>query len=84
MPGAIINNTVETVSIAHWGWTDGTAVGTSLGIKVEFINDFEAAAYGVARLKAPDCISIGKSGENKLYEGKNSVKIVIGPGTGLG
>jgi len=43
-----------------------------------------AAGYGVRRLKPSDSTPVGSSANAKLYEGANSVKVIIGPGTGLG
>lgn len=48
------------------------------------INDFVAAGYGVRRLKPQDSTALGASKEVKLHEGAKSIKVVIGPGTGLG
>lgn len=48
------------------------------------INDFTAAGYGISTLKHKDSTILGSSGEAMQNEGPNSVKIVIGPGTGLG
>lgn len=82
--GAVTKNTVQTVNISHWGITDGNAIATALGFDAfTFINDFTAAGYGVTTLQDEDIESIdGSSAERR--EGPNSVKVVIGPGTGLG
>lgn len=53
-------------------------------VSLILLNDFTAAGYGVATLKASDSIILGSSGEAKNYDGDNCVKVVIGPGTGLG
>ena len=45
------------------------------------MNDFTAAGYGVSVLKASDSVLL--SGEAQEIDGK-CVKVVIGPGTGLG
>lgn len=43
------------------------------------INDFTAAGYGILPLKEKDFIRLD---DNQIVEG--GVKVVIGPGTGLG
>ena len=52
--------------------------------KFLFINDFTAAAFGVSTLTHKDVTILGSSGEAKQDEGESSVKVVVGPGTGLG
>ena len=53
------------------------------GLKAcRFINDFEAAGYGIANLLPEDSVKVG--GNGVLSEASLSVKAVIGPGTGLG
>ena len=53
--------------------------------KFQFLNDFEAAGYGVSTLTANDCVVLDPENEKKgMIEGAKSVKAIIGPGTGLG
>ena len=83
--GAVTYNTVLTVNIPHWPVSDGCAIAEICGFdSFVFINDFIAAGYGISTLQKHDVTHIGASGEAFLNEGANSVKIVIGPGTGLG
>lgn len=49
-----------------------------------FINDFTAAGYGITRINPENCQVLGGCKDVKLKEGAKSVKVVIGPGTGLG
>jgi glucokinase len=51
--------------------------------KFVFINDFIAAGYGVSVLGDKDVESIDGSAA-KRQDGPNSVKVIIGPGTGMG
>lgn len=82
--GAVVNNTVSAVNISHWGTTDGNDIAMTLGMKkMIFINDFIAAAYGVATLTDYDVKSIDGSPVEK-QEGPCSIKLIMGPGTGLG
>ena len=58
-------------------------MGKEFGFKAfTFINDFEAAGYGVANLKPEDSVLVGGSGA--VSDGPMTLKAVIGPGTGLG
>lgn len=86
MAGPVINNTIDvTVNVKKWGRTDGNQIAKDLGFKkFIFINDFTAAGYGISRIRPKDCETLGRSGKNPVQEGANSVKLVIGPGTGLG
>lgn len=86
MAGPVINNVIQTtVNIKHWGSTDGNMIAEKTAMtSFIFINDFTAAGYGVSRLLPIHYTTLGKSGEAPLKEGENSVKVVIGPGTGMG
>lgn len=78
--GEVKNNRVNTTNIPHWAESDGALISKSLKIpSFTFINDFKAAGYGI-------CL-INKTHYEKLndVEGdKGGVKVVMGPGTGLG
>lgn len=53
--GAVINNTVEAVNLAHWPKTDGDAIAKELKMQTfTLINDFVAAGYGATRLQKKD------------------------------
>lgn len=82
--GAVNNNTVNTVNIPHWPTSDGIAVQEICKFdKFVFLNDFTAAGYGITTLKDKDVTTIS-TGSAELKIEPNTVKIVIGPGTGLG
>ena len=84
MAGPVVDNTIQAVNIKHWNVTDGNQIAREMGFQsFLFINDFTAAGYGISRVKESDCTSLGGS-TVPLLEGANSVKVVIGPGTGLG
>ena len=62
---------------------DGYALAEVFGFKAfTFINDFEAAGYGVANLESHQSTLVGGSG--KTQDTPMTIKAVIGPGTGLG
>mmetsp|Transcript_14302 Transcript_14302/g.22270 ORF Transcript_14302/g.22270 Transcript_14302/m.22270 type:complete len:255 (+) Transcript_14302:444-1208(+) len=52
--------------------------------KFTFINDFTAAGYGISTLEDDESKPVQESGNAKLQEGAKSVKLVLGPGTGMG
>ncbi|MBV9990760.1 MAG: glucokinase [Alphaproteobacteria bacterium] len=67
------------VALTNLGWNfSADALGASLGMNVELINDFEAIALSVPHLQASDLMTVGPE-----IEGRGPVAIV-GPGTGLG
>jgi glucokinase len=85
MAGPVCNNTVSAVNINHWPTSDGNAIAEELKLdSFVFINDFTAAGYGVATLRKQDVTVLGHSGDAVMQTGARSVKVVIGPGTGLG
>jgi glucokinase len=46
--GPIVDNTVALSNVPKWGKLNGYDLGTSLNIRYfSFLNDFEAASYGV-------------------------------------
>ncbi|MBD3204170.1 ROK family protein [Candidatus Woesearchaeota archaeon] len=49
-----------------------------LNLKITIINDFHALGYGISLLKKKDLFEISKP------KFKNDIKMVVGPGTGLG
>ena len=86
MAGPVKDNKIPvTVNIPHWGVSDGNAVASAFKLdSFIFINDFTAAGYGISRVTNDQCKILNKGPEAKIIEGANSVKIVMGPGTGLG
>ena len=83
--GPVSNNMVKLTNIPHWPKLDGNQLAKDLKLKsFVFINDFTAAGYGISVLSCKDCDILGSSGEAEMQEGAGSVKVVIGPGTGLG
>lgn len=82
--GAVIDNRVLTVNIPHWPNSNGFAIQEICGFdKFIFINDFIAAGYGISVLKDSDVTVISHE-TAQIKDAPHSVKIVIGPGTGLG
>jgi glucokinase len=78
--GPILNNCVEMANAPQWGRMVGKDLGQSLNISYfRFINDFEAASYGLLLLKDDDLMPLNGK---KIIESKT--RGVIGPGTGLG
>jgi len=49
-----------------------------------FVNDFMVSAYGASTLLYKDVTILGTSGDAHVDEGAKTIKLVIGPGTGLG
>ena len=83
--GPVSNNTAFVTNIPLWPTVDGEAIAELCEMdSFSLINDFTAAGYGISTLKHKDSTILGSSGEAPLVEGPNSVKVVIGPGTGLG
>lgn len=86
MAGPVSNNSIPiTVNIPHWPVSDGALVAKKFKLRsFTFINDFTAAGYGVSRIKESQCTKLNKGTEAQMQEGAGSVKVVMGPGTGLG
>jgi glucokinase len=86
MAGPVSNNVVTgATNIRHWGPQDGNKIAKDFGLKsFIFLNDFTAAGYGISVLQPKDYVVVGDSAKAELQEGARSVKIVVGPGTGLG
>ena len=84
--GPVNQNTVVTVNIPHWPVSDGYAIGEICKMdSFLFINDFTAAGYGVSTLTHKDYQIVGSCGDtSRMKEGPHSVKLIVGPGTGLG
>ena len=73
------------MNIPNWPVSDGYAIAEICNFdSFVFINDFIAAGYGVSTLKKQDVTHVGATGEAYHNEGPGSVKVVVGPGTGLG
>lgn len=78
--GAIIGNSFDITNV-KWASVSTADIEQACGIaNVKFINDFEAAGYGVLELMQDDVISINST----ALVDPSSLKAVIGPGTGLG
>lgn len=86
MAGPVQDNKIPvTVNIPHWPVSDGAEVAKKFKLdSFIFMNDFTAAGYGISRVTLNQCKTLNKSPEAKIIEGANSVKVVMGPGTGLG
>ncbi len=71
----------QHVALTNLDWVlDSADMGASLGIsKVRFINDFQAAAAGVATLSAADVVAL-----NPQPAEPGGVRAITGAGTGLG
>lgn len=78
LPGAIRGRQVRLTNL---DWVlDADALQAEFGIaEVCFINDFEAAAEGVATLTAADCVAL-----NAQTVRDGGVRAITGAGTGLG
>ena len=78
--GPVDNNTVEITNVLQWSIIDGTSLSQVFKIPhFILINDFTAAGYGILPLKEKDYIKLN---DNIPVDG--AVKVVMGPGTGLG
>lgn len=71
----------QHVTLTNLDWTlEAADMGASLGIaRVRFINDFQAAAAGVATLTAADVVAL-----NPQPVEPGGVRAITGAGTGLG
>lgn len=79
--GPVTNNTVD-VTNTKWPVCNGYILAEQFGFdKFIFINDFEAAGYGVLNLDESMFVRLNS---NDTKETPDSLKAVIGPGTGLG
>lgn len=67
-------------NIKHWNPVDGSALSQTFDIpNFTLLNDFAAAGHGILNLKEKDYIRL-----NDAIPVEGGVKVVIGPGTGLG
>lgn len=78
LPGALDG---QRTKLTNLDWTlDAAALQATLGIgKVHFINDFQAAAAGVATLTDADVVAL-----NSIQPESTGVRVITGAGTGLG
>lgn len=69
------------VTLTNLDWTlDADALGSALGLpRVQFVNDFQAQAAGVATLGADDVLTL-----NAAPAQAGGVRAITGAGTGLG
>ena len=78
--GPISNNTVFMANVGKWGTLDGHQLSKNLNIPhFQFLNDFEAASYGVLTIPEDQFVSI-----NGFKADPTKVRGIMGPGTGLG
>lgn len=78
--GPVDNNTVEVTNCPHWPPVDGEALAQSCNIpKFMLLNDFAVAGLGVLNLRENDYYRL-----TDVQPREDGVKLVIGPGTGLG
>lgn len=78
LPGALAG---QRAKLTNLDWTlDAAALQVALGIgRVHFINDFQAAAAGVATLTDADVVAL-----NAIQPKSDGVRAITGAGTGLG
>lgn len=80
MAGPIADNTVAMANVPKWGTLDGEELSKTLNIAhFRFINDFEAASYGVLLVPETDFVPL-----NGKQADENKLRGIMGPGTGLG
>ena len=78
--GEVTDNTAFTTNITHWPKTDGAALRQAFKMEsFQLINDFAAAGYGLCQLQEKDYTKL-----NRSHVSPSGVKVVIGPGTGMG
>jgi glucokinase len=78
--GSIDGGSFDITNV-DWPSTSETEIQEICGIEiVKFLNDFEAAGYGVLELTGDKLIALNSSAQIDV----NAPKSVIGPGTGLG
>lgn len=78
--GEVENNTVRTTNCPDWPIADGAAIAANQGMKTfTFINDFAANGYGLCQIGEKDVQKV-----NQEVPKPDGVKVVMGPGTGLG
>ena len=78
--GPISGNATFMANVEKWGTLDGAQLANNLKIPhFQFLNDFEAASYGVLTLPESEFVSI-----NGYKADPSKVRGIMGPGTGLG
>lgn len=77
--GVVKNNTTADTQNIKWNVNAKSVKRKTKLSKVSLINDFQAIGYGINLLKKKDIVVV-----NKGIPEKNSVKAIIGAGTGLG
>lgn len=82
--GPVTNNKCTLTNITHWPTEDGDLIGANWNMDFKFVNDFTIASYGASTLTHKDIDFLGTTGEAHIEDGANSMKIIVGPGTGLG
>jgi len=83
LPGALHG---QRTTLTNLKWTlDAVELQRTLGIaEVRFINDFQAAAAGVATLTAQDVVALNSQSAEPFLIQPGGVRAVTGAGTGLG
>jgi glucokinase len=74
-----VSGTTHTLTNRNWTFTDESLRTAANTDRLRVLNDFEALAMSLPYLKGSDLVQIG--GETPT---KPSLKLVLGPGTGLG
>jgi len=79
-------NKVFATNIKQWGQIDGNNIASEFNLdSFSFLNDFEAAAYGISCLDSDDYSIIGNKQEvDPHFIDNKNVQVVSGPGTGFG
>lgn len=78
--GLVVNNMGKITNLP-WPAVEGDKIGEQFGFeKFKLMNDFEIASYAVIRMGPNDVIRIAGPAEPD----KTAIKVVTGPGTGLG
>ena len=78
--GPIFDNTVSLANVEKWKTLSGAQLGTNLKIShFRFINDFQAASYGILLVPEENFVPI-----NDVQPNPSKMRGVLGPGTGLG
>jgi glucokinase len=78
--GPISDNRTFMANVGKWGTLDGHLLSANLKIPhFQFLNDFEAASYGVLTIPEDQFVSI-----NGFQADPKKVRGIMGPGTGLG
>lgn len=83
MAGPVSDNKIEiSANFRHFPPSDGNQIGKKLNLEsFTLINDFTAAGYGISSLNDSESKVLGSKPEGNSDP---SVKMVMGPGTGLG